>query len=714
MFLEEKVVFEMTDERVIVEAPKEVVEELARLCDGRRTITDVLQKISENWDHDSVRVLVDGLIDSSVIIDARDQSTSVWKTVRNPALFPVRKTEEEVQALVQSARDRHWLSETKGEECFTPPQSAFAGILDMRRSVRSFSGGLVNMDSIFRMLWCAYGETHLSRRTVPSAGALYPLTIHLVLMKTGHGFSKGVYEVRFGEDRLVRLQKLHTDVFEVSRAFIDPLMLEKIHGLVVVSGAFSISAEKYGNRSLLYVPLEAGHVAQNILLSAQESSVDTLQVGGFVDLLLSRALRLDEEYAPLTTILFGVEELTGDTALEEKSPLFIDWAVPLAGTFAPPFAIASARVSEKRSWSHGRDADPRLALTKAISEAREWGSCGCLSPNMVKARFRDLQNAVDPREVILFSPEQYQSEGFHFGEFGEDTECEWAPAKELKTGAKAYILADLVYFPYFPETPYHAYANSSGCAAHPSRDLAIEKAILELVERDAFMNAYLLKLDTPAILQHTLSQDVELRIEALRNQGFEVVVKDLSLDLAPVVAVFAQSERLSFTTCAASSSFDVMDAVSHALLEVEASVLARLHNGEPSEQLPENVVMPLDHGRLYAQKKFFKKADFMIASTREKPLSELGSGAAHTLSDLLMRIESLGWSVYIVDLELSEELGGNNGLHIVRAIVPGMVPMTFGAGQYPGGMERVYEIGRKFGNREYVIYDIVSFPHPFE
>jgi oxalate decarboxylase/phosphoglucose isomerase-like protein (cupin superfamily) len=41
-------------------------------------------------------------------------------------------------------------------------------------------------------------------------------------------------------------------------------MLEKAHGVVVISGSFKITGQKYGNRSLLYVPLEAGHVAQNM------------------------------------------------------------------------------------------------------------------------------------------------------------------------------------------------------------------------------------------------------------------------------------------------------------------------------------------------------------------------------------------------------------------------------------------------------------------
>lgn len=82
-------------------------------------------------------------------------------------------------------------------------------------------------------------------------------------------------------------------------------MFGKAHGVIVISGSFRIAGEKYGNRGMLYVLLEAGHVAQNINLAAVERDVATVEIGGFVDTLLAKAINLPKYYHPLITVVFG-------------------------------------------------------------------------------------------------------------------------------------------------------------------------------------------------------------------------------------------------------------------------------------------------------------------------------------------------------------------------------------------------------------------------
>ena len=196
--------------------------------------------------------------------------------------------------------------------------------------------------------------------------------------------------------------------------------------------------------------------------------------------------------------------------------------------------------------------------------------------------------------------------------------------------------------------------------------------------------------------------------------GFKVWVKDHSLDLAPVVLVFAQSDELTFTTCASCSSFDVEHATSHALMEVEASVLSRLQNGQPIAIKPDEVRMPLDHGRLYGQKQYYQHADFLVNGGTPISFEEVGSKAAHSWSSLLDRFSQKRWQLFVVPLRLSDEYGGSDGLCIVRCVVPGMVPMTFGYRQEPAGMRRLYSITKKFGDRELSYKELTKFPHPFE
>lgn len=290
----------------------------------------------------------------------------------------------------------------------------------------------------------------------------------------------------------VGLQSVSRDVLLFARSFLNPAgILKGIQGVIVVSGSFSITGEKYGNRSMLYVPLEAGHIAQNVLLEAVAQDIGALEIGGFVDKLLKEAINLPDEYKPLTTIAFGKEaKATGSNSTNPA--LEVDWAIPISDGYRPSFAIASARVSSKRSWSHGRDQSPVMALTKAISEAKEWAACGCI-PNLLKARLGEVESVIDPRDIIQFHPSQYRVRDFPFARFDETKEYEWTRGYNVVTGCGVNVLADLVYFPYFPETQYYAFANSSGCAAHPDKQVAIETGTLELIERDSFMISYLVE-----------------------------------------------------------------------------------------------------------------------------------------------------------------------------------------------------------------------------
>src|SRR5690606_38949726 len=138
------------------------------------------------------------------------------------------------------------------------------------------------------------------------------------------------------------------------------------------------------------------------------------EIGGFVEDLLSSALSLSEAFTPLTSIVFGEEA----TASEVRS-IETDWAIPLAGEFKPPFAIALARLDPEVNddWSYGRDASPALAHTKAVAEAREWAACSFVSTRAVRTSFARLRSAIDPRTVINFHPEQYRGRKFPFAPF---------------------------------------------------------------------------------------------------------------------------------------------------------------------------------------------------------------------------------------------------------------------------------------------------------
>ncbi len=710
-----KTTFNTTDEKVIVEAPRRLMQQLVAFCDGTHTAKEVVQCLDKEWDGEAVRGLLEVLRRKKVLADARQISEEVWKVVENPSRFPTHATDADAVRLAHKASERHRRDPSK--TVYPAQIGSLGSLLTQRRSIRSFSGASVAFQSVVNMLWSAYGELRpqedrRSRRTVPSAGALYPLVVHVALLKQTNNLQPAIYSVYLGRSESVGFRFVSDNVLRFSRAFLNPLMLEKAHGVIVISGSFRVTGEKYGNRSILYVPLEAGHVVQNIHLAAAEHGVATVEIGGFADALLTNAINLPKHCRPLIAVVFG-EKASGAQAEDANSRLEVQWAVSVNSSYRPPFAIASARVSEKRSWSHGRDASPSLAYIKAVAEAKEWAACGGVPDTLVQARFNDLETAIDPRCVIKFHPAQYRLKGFPFKPLDEKAEYAWTEGRDEATGSAVHILADLVYFPYFPKTPYYAYANSSGVAAHPDRQKAVETSALELVERDSFMIAHLTQLEFPTVREQTLPQSIGGRMRELRKAGFRVWIKDHSLDLAPVACVLAQSEELAYTPCASCASFDIEQAVDHALMEVEALILVRFQNGPAKPIKPREVVWPLDHGRLYGQRHYFHCADFLIRGRNRIAFRDIGRGAVQSWLGLLDRFAAKGWRLFTVPLYLSDEYGGNGDLHIIRSIVPGMVPITFGYRQEPAGMERIYAVAREFGNRELSYWKLAKFPHPF-
>ena len=131
------------------------------------------------------------------------------------------------------------------------------------------------------------------------------------------------------------------------------------------------------------------------------------------------------------------------------------------------------------------------------------------------------------------------------------------------------------------------------------------------------MLAYLNRLIMPSVCNRTLPEDIQRRLRALNRAGFKTVVKDLTLDLAPVAFVFAQNQRLTFTTCAGCCDFNYAIALDHALMEVEAAAYCRLVNSSAKPINPELVRFTNEHGALYEQPGYFRRADFLSNSSRK-------------------------------------------------------------------------------------------------
>lgn len=82
--LSRKTIFFTADEKVVVEAPRKLMQKLVALCDGTHMYEEVIQCIDKEWDGETVRGLLTALRHKKVLVDARQISEEMWKIIENP------------------------------------------------------------------------------------------------------------------------------------------------------------------------------------------------------------------------------------------------------------------------------------------------------------------------------------------------------------------------------------------------------------------------------------------------------------------------------------------------------------------------------------------------------------------------------------------------------------------------------------------------------
>lgn len=183
-----------------------------------------------------------------------------------------------------------------------PPASS--GVVEQlaarRSSVRAFAPRSMPLQILADLLRAAYGIVEITsmetggaflRRSVPSAGGLYPLELYC-LLRGIDGASDGIYHFDPRDDAL---ECLSTDDWRGKGAeiFYTWPFASEANAIVCFSAVFERCQKKYGPRGYRYILLEAGHAAQNLCLAAVECRRATLCMGGFRDGALNRLLGLD-------------------------------------------------------------------------------------------------------------------------------------------------------------------------------------------------------------------------------------------------------------------------------------------------------------------------------------------------------------------------------------------------------------------------------------
>jgi SagB-type dehydrogenase family enzyme len=179
-----------------------------------------------------------------------------------------------------------------------PTCSPLVALIGARRSRREFARRRLAEADLGTLLWAGQGVTSPEGlRASPSAGARYPVTLTVV-------DEVGIWRYRPVEHALVLVIAGDGRV-ALSRSALDQEAVANAPVTIAVTADPALLAGRYGSRAERYCYLEAGHIAQNVLLQAVSLGLAAVPVAAFDDDAVLATIRVSPTHLAMYLIPVG-------------------------------------------------------------------------------------------------------------------------------------------------------------------------------------------------------------------------------------------------------------------------------------------------------------------------------------------------------------------------------------------------------------------------
>ncbi|WP_173918172.1 TOMM precursor leader peptide-binding protein [Halobacillus sp. Marseille-Q1614] len=406
--------------------------------------------------------------------------------------------------------------------------------------------------------------------------------------------------------------------------------------------------------------------------------------------------------------------------------------------FETPFAdvIVNLPLMNGNEGSAGRTDSYAISEMTAILEGLE-RSCG-IAPKgkrtVVYDSYRNLDSALHPLEAGVHANEQYAKEGFPFTAFDPDKKMNWVWGYSLLNKAPILVPELLAYYSMGCGDGI-VFETSNGCAIGGSREEAIFHGIMEVLERDSFLMSWYAQLPLRRIDPYS-SNDIELHLlidRMLEAGGYNLYLYNATMEHGIPCIMTIIKNRTSDPDalnliCAAGAHLDPVRAVKSAIFESIGMIaplnkefkknkekyLKMLHDSSLVKKMD-------DHGMVYGLPEAEERLQFLFNQNHPMqtfadafPCKRSHPDLTEDLNHVLEVFRQLKRDVIVVDQTTSEIR--RNGLHCVKVLIPGMLPMTFGHHlRRVTGLDRVLKVPKELGyvNRILTLDDLNPYPHPF-
>jgi len=451
---------------------------------------------------------------------------------------------------------------------------------------------------------------------------------------------------------------------------------------------------------------------------------------------------------PDPSVLRGANSLTGHAVLRDF--LYDERFGPvrrLGRNEQAGFGLSSAYVTDGRmaeDGGYGRAADfessERVALFEAVERLAGMSPTG--HRTALRASFASLgpERAVDPERLGLPDPAYQGHPASVTVPYHPELELDWVHGWSLTRGRSVAVPEHVAHWDVpGPDRPRVVYESSNGCALGNSLQEAALYGLFEVAERDAFLMAWYAATPLRRVAVPDGDPETVQLVDRAALLGYETVLLDATNDFG-VPAVLAvcryrgshPDTPLAFL--AAGAHHDPRTAIRSALVEVVVNVHEAAQRAlapgrpraperlRPMLEQPELVVSLDDHVGLGTLPETQDRLNVLVADAPELDWRRAWPGAPEPVTDLtalltgtVRRLAGAGLEVIAVGVD---EPGARDrlGLHCVKVVVPGSLPMTFGhVNHRTRGLPRLLEVPHRLGRAERTLRyeELTIHPHPF-
>ncbi len=296
-------------------------------------------------------------------------------------------------------------------------------------------------------------------------------------------------------------------------------------------------------------------------------------------------------------------------------------------------------------------------------------------------------DALRPDVLALYGEDQYARREFPFVRFDPKVAHPWVAGEWLADRTAVWVPAVLAFLA-LDISREHSFCQgtSSGLAAGMDRSEAALRAILELLERDAFMTSWRTQQSGQRIyLDQTLDPDLQAIVAGLNALGARV---ELVLLRSPggyptaVALGFGDGIKWPGATLGLATDPAPGVAVRQAILELGQTgpYLRRmmLEGKQPAPASVEDVKEMLDHARYYFLPEHACALDYLWDTTNSCSFADLPGGSERSLAAVAERLTAAGVRVALVDVTSSDV--ATRAVWVMRAVSPDLQPIAFGYG----------------------------------